>query len=97
MAHIGFEPMSPAVCLIYTTYLRQCLNRLTNEPMVLVVGLEPTRLSATDFESASSAIPTHRRNGTPSYNTRIRTKCNKSRKEAFLCLLNSHFTHMHEM
>lgn len=27
----GFEPVSPAVCLIYTTYLRRCLNHLTNE------------------------------------------------------------------
>ena len=27
----GFEPMSPAVCLIYTTYLCRCLNHLTNE------------------------------------------------------------------
>ena len=37
------------------------VQQMLDSGLVPVVGLEPTRVAPTDFESVTSAIPSHRR------------------------------------
>ena len=47
-------------------YHRKQKGRCSMQRLVPVVGLEPTRVSPTDFESVTSAIPSHRQWNTQS-------------------------------